>query len=141
MMSSTESVCAGCGTPLPPPKAPGQPRKWCSERCRKRQYDRQCARCGARISGTDPGSSSGLCRSCVAKRSTQRRYGARRVMAEAMWADGYTWKQIQTLTGIKANAALYRYRGWDLPHRRSAEQVARIAAGWAAARGRKKARA
>lgn len=47
----TERSCAGCGTSFF-----GKGRaKWCSERCRKDQYDQECADCGVRVSGTDPG--------------------------------------------------------------------------------------
>lgn len=44
-------VCGGCGTRLPP-SASGRPRKWCSERCRKRQGCEACA--GVWIDGGDP---------------------------------------------------------------------------------------
>src|SRR3954452_2749048 len=48
-------TCKGCGAPLAPSRNPGNPRKWCSERCRKNQYDLVCVACGGRASGTDPG--------------------------------------------------------------------------------------
>lgn len=58
------SVCQRCGRELPAPKPPSPPRKWCSERCRKRQYDRECVDCGCRIDGTTPGRSGDRCRHC-----------------------------------------------------------------------------
>lgn len=49
------SVCHGCDTELPPNRAPGRARKWCSERCRKQTlYARPCMDCGApRTNGSD----------------------------------------------------------------------------------------
>lgn len=45
--------CAGCDNEVPPNKAPGRARKWCSERCRKRTlYSRRCIDCGA-VCNTD----------------------------------------------------------------------------------------
>lgn len=41
------SACHGCGAKLPPLKAQGRPRKWCSERCRKASYGDPCVDCGA----------------------------------------------------------------------------------------------
>lgn len=41
--------CQGCGGPLP-----AHARKWCSERCRKTQYDLVCVECGGRADGTSP---------------------------------------------------------------------------------------
>jgi hypothetical protein len=51
----TERVCKGCGTPLPPKTWKGRDQVWCSDRCRKAQYDLVCVECGGRVSGTDPG--------------------------------------------------------------------------------------
>ncbi len=45
--------CAGCTAELPPNKAPGPPRKWCSERCRKSQYAGRCVDCGKATNGSD----------------------------------------------------------------------------------------
>lgn len=51
--------------------APGTLKKWCSERCRKAQYDLVCVDCGGRVSGTDPGKMSNVeepvCRSCAGR--------------------------------------------------------------------------
>lgn len=43
----------GCTNELPPPKTPGQARKWCSDRCRKSQYSVPCEDCGAPLNGSD----------------------------------------------------------------------------------------
>lgn len=66
----TERVCKGCGTPLPPKTSTGRDRLWCSERCRKAQYDLVCSECGGRVSGTSPGKmvdrSEPVCGECSA---------------------------------------------------------------------------
>lgn len=41
------SLCEGCGRELDKPQKPGRPRKWCSERCRKRSYGDPCVDCGS----------------------------------------------------------------------------------------------
>lgn len=50
-MTGRPSVCKGCGTPLEQP--PRGRRVWCSERCRKAQYQRPCVDCGAPCGGGD----------------------------------------------------------------------------------------
>lgn len=40
--------CAGCGGPTLASEHTGQPRKWCSERCRKASYGDPCIDCGSR---------------------------------------------------------------------------------------------
>jgi hypothetical protein len=53
---------------------------------------------------------------------------SRRALAEGMWADGWTEREIREVLGrFQVGAA--RRGGWDLPHRRTREQVARITAG------------
>lgn len=62
-------TCAGCGTEFEWAVTSGRRRKWCSERCRKSQYDRACESCGARLSGTDPGKTkTELCGACFYER-------------------------------------------------------------------------
>jgi hypothetical protein len=71
----TERVCKVCGGPLPPektlPQGGGPRRKFCSERCRKTQYDLVCTVCGGRASGADPGRMADrtkpVCVSCAAE--------------------------------------------------------------------------
>lgn len=66
--------CAGCSKRFRYTYNGGHSRKWCSERCRKRSYDRECSECGTRISGTDPGKSLGRCAKCAnANRSRMAR--------------------------------------------------------------------
>jgi hypothetical protein len=40
--------CAGCGGPTLVSGHTGQPRKWCSERCRKASYGDPCVDCGGK---------------------------------------------------------------------------------------------
>lgn len=66
---------------------------------------------------------SARCEEC--RRTVER---ASRALAEGMWADGWTEREIRAvLPGFRVGAA--RQRGWDLSYRRTPEQVARIAAG------------
>ena len=61
-------VCHGCGTELPPKTWLGRDRKWCSERCRKRQYDLACVDCGGRVDGASRARAEGsepVCRVCA----------------------------------------------------------------------------
>lgn len=48
LLKPDRGSCHGCGAQLPPSKNPGNPRKWCSERCRKASYGDPCVDCGAR---------------------------------------------------------------------------------------------
>jgi hypothetical protein len=62
---------------------------------------------------------------------------ARRQLAEGMWADGWTIREMAEAFGIakdRMGVTLAHWRieghGDAFPHRRTPEQVARIAAGW-----------
>lgn len=46
-------------------------RKWCSERCRKAQYDVPCIDCGTRCNGTTPSRHGGRCTACDHARHTK----------------------------------------------------------------------
>lgn len=128
------SVCQGCATELPPPKrASGRRQKWCSEACRKRTlYSTPCVDCGAATSGDGAyHERCGRCSGWRAGEGTRQRFMAQRTMIEAMWADGYTARQIADAVGWNTShpgafISGCRSRGYDLPHRRSPEQVARI---------------
>lgn len=141
------SVCHGCGGPLAPSKAPGRPRKWCSERCRKAQYDQQCVHCGGRASGTDPGDVSpdgARCVDCAKKHRTDAQVAhlaAAKARRRARWErirdlalTGKSHKEIAREVGSTANrihVELYAMRaaGWDVPHRYSDERIARMREG------------
>lgn len=54
----------------------------------------------------------------------------RRALIERMWAEGATIREIREAIGSPGwSAGVHRSRGWNLPHRRTPEQVARIRAG------------
>lgn len=60
-------TCPTCGSDLSGSHAS---RKWCSDRCRKAQYDLTCVVCGGRVDGTTPGKmpdpDKPVCGSCKA---------------------------------------------------------------------------
>jgi hypothetical protein len=66
------------------------------------------------------------CVSC-AQRHVEHPPTAKRLLAEAMWADGATTSEIRAATGYLVQDL--RARGADLPYRRTPEQVARLRAG------------
>lgn len=108
-----ELSCQGCGDRFLWVVKRGPVPKWCSERCRKAQYDKQCSDCGVRVSGSSPGRSSGRCTKC-----------ARAQRAEALLAEGWP----SAVTVIKAfgswNAAI-RAAGFE-PSARVREMPARV---------------
>lgn len=116
------SGCAICGRSLAPNKAPGRPRKFCSERCRKAQYDLVCVDCGGRVSGTDPGRrpdpSQPRCPTCAAQHSTVWTEEAI-LLAIQEWADEHG--------GIPPRASEWRRAGDGWP---SADHVVQRM-GWA----------
>lgn len=67
------STCAGCGTAIEQPPR-GKPRKWCSDRCRKRTlYGGTCKLCGAVTNGYDgPGTAAEVCIDCYETRNAER---------------------------------------------------------------------
>lgn len=83
------TCCEGCGTELPA-SLRGRPRKWCSERCRKSQYDLACVDCGGRVDGTTPSKlrSEPVCGKCA---PAHYRVWTREAVVFAMheWADEY----------------------------------------------------
>lgn len=130
-----DGACAGCGAPLAPSE--GRPRKWCSERCRKAQYSVPCEDCGAPVNGNDGRGAHRWCLECSGKRAGERQKDAwleHRVMIEAMWADGLTSREIGAAIGYSPKHAPHlitklRYLGYDLPHRRTPEQLERMGVG------------
>jgi hypothetical protein len=71
-VTTPRAVCPGCGGEVPPRRGHGNPRKWCSERCRKRQYGFDpCVDCGGPTS-SGPGNgrhAEPLCHTCAYKRN------------------------------------------------------------------------
>lgn len=96
-------VCAGCDR-LVPPNSPegGRYRKWCSNECRRRTWDREnvvgyCA-CGQRIAPENLRRGTTQCRKCFNAAEEQRiRERAERIAA--LWADGQTLNEIAATLG------------------------------------------
>lgn len=113
------TVCAGCPTELPPNKAPGRARKWCSERCRKGQYAGYCVDCGAATNGSDGRGhrASTRCQSCATDFAKATAIWTRdRLIAEAQrWHD---------LTGLWPSSGDWCAPGSDLSPRSEAVGVA-----------------
>jgi len=98
-------------------------------RAAKTAWDRNhqhkpCPECGGRMART-----SDRCEACVSAVAD-----VRRSLVEGMWAAGWTHGEIRGALGVSGDViGPYRARGWDLPHRRTPEQIERIhAARWAA---------
>lgn len=82
-------VCQGCGGELPELKNPGNPRKWCSDRCRKRQYGGRCVECGRRTDGSNGrGGAPERCLRCGPERQHRERVWTPEAVARALreWA-------------------------------------------------------
>ena len=102
----------------------------------RREHTGVCIRCG------DPmgiGVHDGVCKPCEAAA-----VHARRARVCGWWRDGLTLRQIAGRLGwtpnhLRAEVNRMRAAGYDLPYRRTPEQVARITAGTAAARARRQA--
>jgi hypothetical protein len=52
---SATKACETCGTAFTVTNPKAAKRRFCSNRCRKRQYDLVCVGCGGRVDGTTPG--------------------------------------------------------------------------------------
>lgn len=123
------NTCQGCGTAIPLSRG-GAARKWCSERCRKRQYDQVCIDCGTRVSGTDPGKSSGRCQPCAAVLAgAKRRVWTREAILDAIrrWATIYgqppgasDWSPHHARVILGDDARARRWEEGDWPARQTA---------------------
>lgn len=126
------------------PVSHGRPRKWCSDRCRKTQYAGRCIDCGATLSGSNGRGehASKRCLSCSGRVQAGIAAERQRALARPRWDEiaaryraGATLSAISEEFGLwgpaHAGQILYRMRraGYDLPHRRTPEQVERIRAG------------
>lgn len=105
-------------------------------KARQATYAGRCVDCGAVTDGhAGPGKASQRCMGCNGRQAAireRRRWLTHRVQIEAMWADGYTMRQIADEMGMnyeKAMLSKLRARGYDMPYRRTPEQVARINVG------------
>jgi transposase len=104
-------------------------------KARKASYAGACVDCGAPTNGNaGPGKACMRCLDCGGRFTAElsrRRWLAHRVQIEAMWADGYTMREIAREMGLKYDKAMtsrMRANGYDLPYRRTPEQVRRIVA-------------
>ena len=137
----TETHCAGCGKQLPPPKPHAHRLKWCSDRCRKAQYAGACIDCGSPTHGGDGRNGKKVavrCRACSTVRTAAMSAERGRVTqsrVEELWAQGLTATRIAEILGWKMKnpgshiSMLRTERGYNLPHRYSAEHRAHMAVG------------
>lgn len=98
----------------------------------------KCERCGEPMWDQRHGTSAGG-NTCGACRSRARHLRGKQI--ERQWAEGWTTSEIAdwlgwTHTYVTVEVAHLRRAGYDLPHRRSPEQVERIRAGWARVRAK-----
>jgi hypothetical protein len=123
----SERVCEACGGPLP---TSHPNRRYCSEHCRRAQYDGVCVDCGARTDGHDgPGKASLRCVPCAnrhsieAGRADMKRVRLRRERIEELWAEGLLMRQIAaemnwSMDHLAIELHRMRRAGYDLPYRR-----------------------
>jgi transcriptional regulator with XRE-family HTH domain len=109
-------------------------------RARKESYCGSCELCGAPTDGSNGrGKAPRHCAACwyaISLELARERAREHREAVEAAWAAGLTCAEMCARFGWtqKSMVCRLRARGYNLPHRRSPEQVARISAGWHAAR-------
>ena len=102
-------------------------------RARKGGYRGKCIDCGAPTDGSNgPALAPLRCDACnrpLLIEAARARAAAHRAEVEALWAAGKTIREICEAFGFKYNKSIvgnWRARGYNLPHRRSPEQVARL---------------
>lgn len=98
---------------------------------RRRRHAGVCVDCGAPTDASK-GVASRRCAQCakpVAAERERERARAHRERVERLWADGLTRREIEAVVGSRLNISTLRNHGYNLPHRRSPEQIARIMAG------------
>lgn len=126
------SKCKGCDAWVQrSPGTRGRPRKFCTLRCQRENRRRPvktgfCVDCGNIVLAT-----SIRCHTCERKRSAYDRcpsHTKKRATIEMMWAAGCLTREIEAVVGSTINIATARARGYDLPHRRTPEQIARMTA-------------
>ena len=124
------NVRCACGVALTPNRG-GPPRKWCSERCRKRHlYGGTCQMCGAPTNASvGKGKAPALCYRCAPasperreKLSAARRDDGQRAELVRRWNAGESIPQIMAAMGLSKGAlssklARLRAQGYDLPYR------------------------
>lgn len=113
-----------------------RPERKRAKRAFDREYDRrpevrgECGNpCCKNLRGIGHGDRSrrGYCSECARAVAD-----VRQTLTEGMWAEGWTVYEIEAALGVNSRGGYVgacRARGWDLPHRRTPEQIERIAAG------------
>jgi hypothetical protein len=113
--------CVGCGGPLPEGSRPH--RRWCSDNCRRRTWDKEnppaSCRCGRSKSRT-----SAQCFECYQADFDAKRH-ERRTRIATLWAEGLPAKDIAPAVGYSSVGALsvelhkMRVEGWPVKTRRA----------------------
>ncbi len=133
------ATCHGCGVPLPPNRAPGRARKWCSDPCRKRAlYAGTCESCGGPTDGSQGRvAAPKRCVVCTPRAAAARAgwtaiRDAHYHEVQRLWRAGLTMREIAArmdTTKPTVGTWLYRMRrdGWDVPYRYRRTDLASIA--------------
>jgi hypothetical protein len=125
--------CRGCDSEAAPRKGRrGRKPEWCSERCRKRQYEQPCIDCGKPHMGRASHPEQRYCHACAQRRSGEasaERARPRRELAERLWAEGRTYREIAPLIGmrlptLKSQLTNWRNEGYSFPHRHPGQAAA-----------------
>lgn len=85
-----------------------------ANRERTRQYDREHAHKPCPVCGAQMDRGSEMCAGCRAATTD-----VRRTLAEGMWADGWSLREMGEAFGVGPNyfTVARAQKGWDLPHR------------------------
>lgn len=86
------SACQGCGRELVANELYAKPRKWCSEKCRKRHaYGGLCIDCGARTNGAAGKPTATRCRACSLAHQAENARWTRTTVIDAIreWTRRY----------------------------------------------------
>jgi transcriptional regulator with XRE-family HTH domain len=106
-------------------------------RARKNSYRGACEQCGAPTDGSNgPGKAPKLCLACSSDAHAERMrtaWAEHKATVERAWAEGKTCREMCELFGWKHkhHIAILRSRGYDLPYRRTPEDLALIRKGMA----------
>lgn len=113
----TERVCQGCGGVLPDQRSN---RRYCSQNCRKRRWEREEYRGTCEMCGAD--TSKRTHRFCAEHSDVRVAAHERRQHVVEMWAAGSTMREIADEIGFefdhfKSEFARMRRYGYELPYR------------------------
>lgn len=96
--------CAGCGELFPIRSRFGRKAKWCSEWCRKQQYQRPCAVCGKPCGGSDKSTYCSDCGQVHAQEVKAARRDEREAQVIALRAEGLLNYEIAERLGMTTPA-------------------------------------